>query len=178
MKIRVAQRLAAAIACVGLIAPPSAFAGTAATPAVADIALGEGGVFVGKVVNAQGAPIAGTTVSLRQGGAEIVSTVTDAEGVFAAQGVRGGQYQVVAEEGSVVYRLWSPGTAPPAANQSALIVTGSEIVNGQYVEHPGHHRGGGLVEWVKRHPILVGTGIAAAIAIPLAVADDDDPASP
>lgn len=103
MKILVAQRLATAIACLGMIIPPSAFAGTPSP--VADVALGAGGQFVGKVVNAQGAPVAATTVSLRQAGQEVASTATDTQGSFAVQGLQGGQYEVVAENGSVVYRL-------------------------------------------------------------------------
>lgn len=173
MKIRVAHRLAAAIACVGLITPQSAFA---AAPAIADVALADGGVFVGKVVNAQGAPIAATTVSIRQAGQEVASAVTDETGSFAAAGLRGGQYEVVAADGSVVYRLWAPGTAPPAANTAALVVTGSEVFSGQYAPY-SEGGNGGLLRWIKNHPILVGAGIATAIAVPIAVADDDDPAS-
>ncbi len=193
MKILVAQRLATAIACLGMIVPPSAFAGnpfagnsTLASP-VADVALGAGGQFTGKVVNAQGAPVSATTVSLRQEGQEVANTTTDEQGRFGVQGLRGGQYQVVTENGSVVYRLWAPQTAPPAANSSALIVTGTEIMNGQYCDGGcggtcgqcrGGNGGGGVLGWMKQHPILVAAGIATAIAVPLALADDDDPASP
>lgn len=174
MKMVVAQRLAAALACVGMLAQPALAGAPLSTPAVADVALQQGGLFAGKVVNAQGAPIAKTPVSVQQAGQEVASTVTNEEGVFAVQGLRGGLYQVVAADGAVTYRLWTAETAPPAANQSALIVTGDAIVNGQY----GPPGGGGVMAWVREHPLLVGAGVAAAIAIPLAVADDDDPASP
>ncbi len=187
MNILVAQRLAAAIACLGMMIPPSVFANTPtlAEP-VADVELGAGGQFVGKVVNAQGAPIGATKVSLRQAGQEVANATTDAQGRFDVQGLRGGQYQVVAEEGSVVYRLWAPQTAPPAANKSALIVTGADVLNGQEVGCSdtcgstigGRPRGGGVVGWMQQHPFLVAAGIATAIAVPLALADDDDPASP
>lgn len=171
MKVLDLQRMAAAIACVGLLAPPS-FA-EVPTDSVADVALRDGGLFVGKVVNAQGAPIAATKVSIQQGGQEIVSTVSDQSGVFAAQGLRGGLYQVVADGGVVTYRLWAPQTAPPAANSSALIVTGDAVLSGQFAP-PGQ---GGIMSWISEHPLLVAGGLAAAIAIPIAVADDDDPAS-
>lgn len=192
MKIVVAQRLAAAVACVGMLAHPAlAGAPIVADPAVADVALAEGGIFTGKVVSGQGAPMAKSAVSIRQAGSEIAAAVTNEEGVFAVQGLRGGLYQVVADNGVVSYRLWAPNTAPPAANQSALIVTGQEILSGQFGgPHQGYQQGppvapsqgGGVMGWVRQHPLLVAAGIATAIAVPLAIADDDDetvtPASP
>lgn len=174
MKIVVAQRIAAALACVGMLAQPAFAQAPVAMPAVADIALADGGLFTGKVVNAQGAPLAKAAVSLQQAGHEVASTVTNEEGVFAVQGLRGGLYQVVSERGVVAYRLWEANTAPPAANQSALIVTGDSVVNGQY--GPPQH-GSGIMSWVREHPLLVAAGVATAIAVPLALADDDDPAS-
>lgn len=174
MKIGIAQRVAAALACVGMIAQPALATGPAAAPAVADVALAGGGMFVGKVVNAQGAALANTSVSLQQAGQQIASATTNEEGVFAVQGLRGGLYQVVADGGVVSYRLWAPNTAPPAANQSALIVTGDAVVSGNH-GHGGHQYG--VLRWMREHPLLVGAGIAAAIAIPLAVDDDDDPTS-
>lgn len=181
MKILVAQRVAAAVACFGMLVQP-ALAGApvaASAPAVADIALADGGLFVGKVVNAQGAPLAKVAVSMQQAGQEVATTVTDEKGVFAVQGLRGGLYQVVSEGGVVSYRLWAANTAPPAANQSALIVTGDAIVNGQYgpPAGPAHGHGYGVLGWMREHPLLVAAGIATAIAVPLALADDDDPAS-
>ncbi len=167
MKIRFLQRLATAVACLGMLLPQAAFAAPAAQ--VADVALRDGGIFVGKVVSTQGAPVAATTVSIRQGANEVAQTVTNEEGVFAAQGLHNGVYQVVADKGVASYRFWSPEMAPPAANNSALIVTGNTVVNGQ---------GGGIGTWVRNHPILVAAGVATAIAVPIAVADDDDPASP
>ncbi|TWT94025.1 hypothetical protein Pla108_37360 [Botrimarina colliarenosi] len=186
MKIVIAQRVAAVVACVGMVAQPALATTPVAVPAIADIALAEGGLFTGKVVNAQGAPLTTSAVSLQQAGNEVASTVTDEQGVFAVQGLRGGLYQVVSEGGVVSYRLWAPNTAPPAANQSALIVTGDEIVNGQYcgpagcppASCPPGGRGAGVLGWMREHPILVAAGIATAIAVPLALADDDDPASP
>lgn len=186
MKILVTQRIAAAMACFGMLIQPALASApiveSAQAPAVADVALGNGGLFVGKVVNAQGAPLAKVAVSMHQAGQEVATTTTDAEGVFAVQGLRGGLYQVVSEGGVVSYRLWAPNTAPPAANQSALIVTGGDVVNGQQYCPPAApacppSHGGGILGWMREHPILVAAGVATAIAVPLALADDDDPAS-
>lgn len=184
MKIVVAQRLAAALACVGMLVQPAMATSPVAAAPIADVALASGGVFSGKVVNAQGAPLAEKMVSVRQAGQEVASTKTDQQGAFTVEGLNGGLYQVVSEGGVVSYRLWAANTAPPAANQAALIVTGDDIVNGQYCNTcppnacgcpPG--KGAGIMGWVREHPLLVAAGIATAIAVPLAVADDDDPAS-
>lgn len=172
MKIEAVQRAAAALACLSMLVQPALAASPVPASGVADIALGEGGLLTGRVVNAQGAPIVDTAVSLQQAGEEVAATVTNEEGVFAVRGLRGGLYQVVSDGGVVTYRLWAPNTAPPAANQAALVVTGQEILAGQYGPHQSG--GGGLMGWVREHPLLVAAGIATAIAVPIAVADDDD----
>lgn len=170
MKILLAQRVAAAVACLGFLMPQGAFAGQPVAASAADIALRDGGLFVGQVVDASGKAMTKADVSIRQAGVEVATTSTDANGVFAAKGLNGGQYTVVAGGGQVNYRLWAANTAPPTANKAALVVTGADIANGQ-------HGNGGVVGWVKNHPMIVAAGVAAAIAIPLAVADDDDPTS-
>lgn len=178
MKIRSMQRAAAALACVGLLMPQGAIAAPVAPQQVAkkvvsqDVALRKGGVFVGQLVDAQGKALAGSEVALIHGKDIVVRTKTDKNGVFAAKGLRGGEYRVAAAGGQTNYRLWAPKTAPPAASNGALIVTGDAVVNGQYPA-----QGGGVVQFVKDHPMLIAAGVAAAIAIPLAVADDDDPSS-
>lgn len=182
MKLRFVQHAAAAIACVGLLLPQGALAATPAVGATqGDVALRDGGLLVGQVVDAQGKPLASVEVSVRQAGAEIVRTKTDKNGVFAANGLRGGEYQMIAAGGQVNYRLWAAQTAPPAASNGVLIVTGDDVINGQCQTcppnacPPGHV--GGIVGFVKNHPMLVAAGVAAAIAIPVALADDDDPTS-
>lgn len=188
MKILKTGRIAAAVACLGLLMPQGALAAPAAKVASNDVALRTGGTFVGQVVNAQGKPLTKTAVSVTLGDKEIVRTTTDKNGVFAAKGLRGGQYNVVAGGGVATYQLWAENTAPPVAAKGALIVTGQEVVAGQCggpacgpscgpACGPGYGGGGGgLLGFVKNHPLLVAGGIAAAIAIPLALADDDDPA--
>lgn len=185
MKTRFLQQTAAALACAGMLLPQSVLAAPASLgPAPRDIALRTGGVMVGQVVDVQGKALADSEVAMYFGQAEVVRTKTDANGVFAAKGLRGGEYTVVAGGGQVAYRLWAPGTAPPAASNGALVITGDEVINGQCnscgpagcppAGLPPAGGGGGLVGWVKSHPLLVAGGVAAAIAIPLAVADDDD----
>jgi len=166
MKLQTLGTIGAALACLGMILPPTAMAATPAAPAN-DVALRTGGLLVGQVVDAQGVAKAGTPVSIQFDGKEVVSTTTDANGVFAAKGLRGGQYQILTPQGGNVCRLWAADTAPPSAKPAALVVSGNEVVRGQ-------GPGAAWVGWMKAHPYLVAGTVAAAVAIPLALADDDD----
>jgi hypothetical protein len=149
-----------------MVVPPSAFAATpVAQPG--DVALRDGGLLVGQVVDTQGVPQAGAVVTIRQGEHEVVRTTTDQNGTFAAKGLRGGQYQLETENGISTCRLWAADTAPPAARQSALVVSGNDVVRGQF-------GGGGVLSWVRAHPYITAGIVAAAIATPLAFIDDDD----
>jgi len=132
--------------------------------AVRDIALGPGGVLRGQVVDAQGKACAKVSVRLVRMGnrAEPVAvTTTGEEGGFAFDGVRAGVYRVETPLSAGVYRLWSPDAAPPAASPAALVVQGDSTVRGNLSAISP-------LGWA-----LIGVGIAAAIAIPLALDDDD-----
>ncbi len=178
MKLGTIQRFAATIACVGMVLPSAALSNEAPQPIVAgsiDVALAEGGLFVGQIVDAEGAPLVGSEVTVLYHGKEVVRGVTDDRGVFAAQGLRGGQYEVVAENCLAHCRLWTTATAPPAARPAALIVTNVDVVSGQYgsLGAPG-----GILGWMQSHPLLVAGAVVTAIAVPVAIAaDDDDSAS-
>jgi hypothetical protein len=170
-------KMAVAVACCGMMVPPSALAAepvaaVATMPSVVDVALRPGGVLVGQVVNPQGATQAGKVVSIQYANYEVARTTTDANGVFAARGLRGGQYQILTDDGISVCRLWASDTAPPAARPAALLVSGGEVVRGQwgFSTEPVHQ----WVGWVQAHPYITAGAVAAAVAIPLALADDDD----
>jgi len=144
------------------------------------VALAPGGVLVGQVIDQQGAVRAGSTVSIQQGDQEIVRTQTDKNGVFAAQGIRGGQYLVTSEDGNCLCRLWAPNTAPPAASDGVVVVTGQEVVRGQWGAQYGAQYGGRWLDWVRSHPYITAGIVAAAVATPLAIAaadSNDGPAS-
>jgi hypothetical protein len=95
--------------------------------------------------------------------------VTDESGVFVGENLHGGVHEVVTPNGAGTYRLWTQGAAPPIA-QPQMNVVNAPVVRGQF--HHGHHGFGFLA-----NPWVLGMGVAAAIAIPLALDDDDDPAS-
>jgi hypothetical protein len=197
------QSMAAAAACLGMLISPTATAAPAGhAGAVIDVALGEGGVLAGQVVDAQGAPLAGTAVSVRSGGRDVLQAATNERGEFATAGLKGGVYEVVAGQHRGVYRLWAPRTAPPSANRAIMVVSG-EVVRAQYsppspqavLQTPipgyietipyapaGSPAGPGpfnkSVHWMKNHPWITAGVIATAIAVPVSVSEfDDDPAS-
>jgi hypothetical protein len=172
MKLRKLGTWAAAVAALGMALPmPALAAPPAAAPveAVSDIALRPGGVLLGQVVDQQGVASANTLVTVEYAGREVVHTTTDANGVFAAQGLRGGQYQIRTPQSTSACRLWAADTAPPAARPAALVVSGNDIARGQV--------GGGPInswkEWVKCHPYITAGTVATAIAVPLVLADED-----
>jgi hypothetical protein len=171
-------KMAAAMACCGMMLPPPALAiepaGTPPAASVVDVALRPGGILVGQVVDPQGASQAGKLVSIQYANFEVARTTTDANGVFAVRGLRGGQYQLMTDEGISVCRLWAPETAPPAAQPAALVVSGGEVVRGQWGWMPGTGRLHQWAGWVRAHPFITAGAVAGAIAIPVALADDDD----
>lgn len=158
------QRLAVCLAMVGFCIPHAAW-GTPVpkdqTPVVVDVALRDGGVLIGQVVDTQGGAVAAVAVSLRTKGKELVVGKTDDDGYFAFRGLRSGVYQVVAAKGHGAYRLWPQNVAPPAAQPGALIVAGSETVRGQ----------GGMtfLRNAAANPFVVAGVVAAAVAIPVAL---------
>lgn len=160
--------IAASLACAMMAFPQL---GLATEPAFThDVALRPGGLLIGQVVDSQGVPRSDVTVSLRFAEHEIARTTTDAKGYFAIHGVRGGQHQIVAEDGASTCRLWAPNTAPPSAYPAALVICGGQVVRGM----PGSTQMQSWVEWIKAHPYITAGTVAAAIAIPIAFIDFDD----
>ncbi|TWT66741.1 hypothetical protein Pla123a_46290 [Posidoniimonas polymericola] len=169
MKIMTIQKVAAAAAMFGMMLPQATLA---AAPAATqgDIALRNGGVFVGQYVDAQGNGVSGAEVAMVAGGKSVAVTKTDKQGRFAVKGLQSGQYDVVAMNSKTTFRCWEGKVAPPSARNGALIVTGDAVVTGQ----------GGVLGFIQTYPLLTATAVTAAIAIPvgIAAADDDAPASP
>lgn len=168
--------VAADVAPVAL-APAKAVA-VAHTQSPSDVVLQEGGTLVGRIVDAQGKSVAMAPVSLQTGGKEVARVVSDESGRFEAKGLKGGVYQVASTGHQGVYRVWAPQTAPPAAAKGLSIVSRPDVVRGQYGPGPGNPFSA-AGQWIAEHPIITAGAVAAAIAIPIAVDDDDDPpASP
>ena len=148
----------------------------AAAVAPQDVALAEGGVLTGQVVNTAGKPQAMAPVSLSTGGKEIARATTDAKGQFRVASLKGGVYQVATNGNQGVYRFWAPRTAPPTSLNGLNMVSGDQVVRGQMGGGGGPLSSAG--QWIAEHPIITAGAIATAIAVPLALDDDDDPSSP
>jgi hypothetical protein len=168
-------------ACAVLLAGPALAAPPQAplAPAVPlDIALRDGGVLAGQLVDTQGAPLTQAPVSVLAAGREVGHSTTDAQGNFHVAGLPGGVYELAAPGHHGVYRLWAPQTAPPAAVPGVLVVSGGALARGQYPPaSPGPL--GRAVGWMVEHPIITVGAVAAAVAIPVAVvnASNDDEGS-
>ena len=121
---RLVRGVVISLAAFGICVPPVAFAAEPSpTPVVTDVALKDGGVLHGQVVDLQGAGVAGVPVSVKTQNREIASATTATEGRFSVPGLKGGVYHVAAAEGHGVYRLWTAGTAPPSAQNGVIVYT-------------------------------------------------------
>lgn len=148
---------------------------TIAIEAPTDVALGEGGVLTGKVVDTSGKPVAITQVALKTQGREIALATTDQEGNFRVASLQGGVYEVATSGSEGVYRFWAPQTAPPSSLNGLNLVSGNEVFRGQMGGGPFTSMG----QWIAEHPIITAGAIAGAIAIPIAVSNDDSsPSTP
>lgn len=122
-------------------------------PVIIDVALHDGGVLYGQVVNAKAVATANTDVVLFQQDRQIAATRTDRDGRFRFTGLKPGVYQLATPLGTSQYRLWAPHTAPPAA-QVAIVVVEDPVVRGQ--------NGNGAL---RKAAIATGVGIGIAGAI-------------
>lgn len=149
------------LAAFGVCLPELAFAAApvAATPAVVDVAMADGGVLHGQVVDIQGSGTAGIPVTLKAQNQDVVRTTTAEQGRFSVSGLRGGVYQVSAGEGQGVYRLWTAKAAPPSAQKNIVFTQG------------------GGVKTLLANPIVIAGVVATAIAVPVALANSN-PSSP
>jgi hypothetical protein len=166
------QRVAVALACVGILAPQifaAAPQATQAAPAVLDVALSSGGVLQGTVVNAQGVAQPGIDVYVGQQGQLIATTRTNDEGQFVVSSLRGGVYQIATSGSNGIYRLWAAQTAPPAAQAKLLVVNDGQIALGQCCDDGSCGGCCGSGWGLLGNPWVLGGIVAAAIAIPLAL---------
>jgi hypothetical protein len=102
------------------------------TTPVVDVALQEDGIVRGRVVEADGEPLDGSRVVLRQSGRVVAEVITDANGEFTAQGLSSGVYEIETPTASGIYRFWRKGDAPPSASSTALIVSQEPTLRYQF----------------------------------------------
>jgi hypothetical protein len=131
-----------------------------------DVELSADGMLRGYFVDGeQGAGRAGLKVTLHQNSVEpLASTVTGENGEFEFKDLRGGTYQVVVNDEHVMaYRAWTAGTAPPRTKPQAVFVAGEATRAGLWFA--------GLSPEAQLAILAL---IAAGIAIPIAIAANDD----
>lgn len=134
---------------------------------VVDIALTKDGRLSGVVVSPQGRPVAKSRVLLRKQGKTVAKTASGKRGAFTFSKVRSGTYELETRAGICRCRIWTNRAAPPAAVPAVMIVDGQELVRGQH----------SMSEFFTGDPLLLGSVVAAAIIIPIAIHEsrDDSP---
>jgi hypothetical protein len=141
------------------------------TAGVHDVALQPGGLLIGQVLDATLQPMHGATVALYANGKTTATMTTDANGVFAVTGLRGGMHQVGVGNSVENCRLWAAGTAPPHAVSQLRFVPGqSDLVRGQWGPPPSYNA---VMGWVT-NPWVIGGVVATAIAVPVILHNIDD----
>jgi hypothetical protein len=135
-------------------------------------------LLVGQVLDKTMQPVPGTAIAIQVERKTAASTVTDANGVFAVAGLRGGVHQVATGDAVENFRFWAPGTAPPQAATNLRFVPGqAQVVRGQWGP-PANSFGNNAKAWAT-NPWIVGGVVATAIAVPVIIhnVDDDDEGS-
>ncbi|QDS95989.1 hypothetical protein FF011L_47930 [Roseimaritima multifibrata] len=154
---------------------------------VKDLVLQDGAI-QGSLVSPNGKPIAGQAAVVAQRGHTLDTQLSDAEGRYAFKNLKPGVYQVATNAGILTYRVWNPEQAPEGAEQGIIQVAGDDVIRGGSAccsdtscdgcdGMGGRHGSSGRMSRALANPTVVVLGaaaIAAAIAIPLALSDDDD----
>jgi hypothetical protein len=153
-------------------------------PVAIDVALRDGGVLVGQVVNADGVGQPGAPVSIRYEDKVLVSAKAGPQGYFAFKGLHGGVYQLTTTDGHGVYRVWSPGSAPPAAQPVAALIEGDYVVRGQAEGGTGDSHPVMTFLQSPAGVVVVAGAVATAVSLPIALtvkpstSQNNTPASP
>lgn len=170
MKFEIIQSALITLACAGTIASPLVaqqprlVAQAKTRGLVFDVQLDDGHGLRGEVRGANGQLKKGTDVALWKETSLMGQVRTDSQGQFRFAELRGGRYRVATADSVVACRAWTAGLAPPNARQSLLVVTNVYSTRGQQP----------INEVFCFNPFLMGTIVAAAIAIPIAVHDSGD----
>ena len=123
-------------------------------------------------------------VQVRRNQEPVASGKTNEKGVFRTGPLTGGVYQIAVTGRMQELRVWRGAAAPPRAEKIATFVVGP-TVRAQGCANPsctvancdgGCSGAGGFKNGplgFMFHPLVIGAAVAAAIAIPLALDDDD-----
>lgn len=131
----------------------------AAEPKPTDIVLHPGNIIAGEVFAADGKPLAATEVIVQIGRHEVARVSTNQFGEFAVEVPRGGVYLLTSNGGTILVRAWTATAAPPSSLDKITIAPQTTVIRAQ-------SEGGGFDPLLG---LLLAGGIAAAIAIPVAL---------
>ncbi len=190
-------RMLACMAAIGMLASPLLGASPVpvskqAKPAIFDIRLADGAL-VGQVVNSAGKPEQHKNVVLLSKLSPVSKSMTDEAGRFKIPVSKQGAYRVMIADRAFSVRAWSPEAAPPASRDSLLCVV-QDTLRGQCDCGSMGDCAAGMpcdcdspaccpapcqtshskVKAILCNPAIIGLGVAAAIALPIALDDDDD----
>ncbi|GEM_PF-2128390 len=161
--------------------------GVQVSTSVKDLTL-QSGAIKGALVDPNGKPVKGMVAVIAQRGKTLSVQTSNAEGQYEFANLQPGVYQVATHAGIQTYRVWNAGNAPAGADLGIIQVVNEDVVRGacgctepscdggcDACDGPGGAAGGFLSKCLANpNVVLLGAvAVAAAIAIPLALDDDD-----
>ena len=90
------------------------------------------GSLTGQFLDGEGRPIDGAVVSLLSGGQTVAKTLTNRDGQYRFDNLRGGLYQLTLGDQRYTARLWDQRIAPPSSRSVLTIVRSDEVIRGQF----------------------------------------------
>lgn len=112
------------------------------------------GSLQGRLLDANGKPVAGAPVFVSKNGRTIASTSTQANGAYRVAGLSAGAHTIVIADGQIPVRLWTAETAPTSAKRQLTV--SQTAVRGQFVDAAGEPIWGN---------VAIGVVAAAALAV-------------
>ena len=173
MRFRQLQCILTSVACLGILCGPTVTSGqspasmpssSSARTAIRDVALDQKQTLRGEVRNVDGQVQPAMDLVLWRESGAVRRTRTDRSGRFAFHQLKGGTYTILTPTSSTTCRVWTAEVAPPQARPAILVLSGVRSHRGQ---RP-------LEEAFVFNPFIMGTIIAAAIAIPIAIHNSGD----
>lgn len=98
---------------------------------VSDVALHQGGIPHGTVLNAEAQPVAAVAVSVVHNESVVATTLSNEKGEFTVKGLRSGAHVIKAGPTQQAVRLWVGNASPPSAIEDMAIVVDEEAVRGK-----------------------------------------------
>lgn len=178
-KMKIFRTVLATVAVVGMTVPQVGLAARAiehqipVDQQIENVRMSGVDTLRGAIVDPAGKPVVGATVVVGQAGKVVAEATTNADGEFEIGSLHSGVYQIASHAKSQNVRLWHKTDAAPVGTKNGVVhVMPENIARGN-----GKFNGNGPLLNALSNPYLIAGGIAAAIAIGVAVSQDDDDAS-